>query len=65
MGILEACHSSPFGGHFGAQRTAAKVLQCGFYWPSLFKDSYIFVKTCNECNGPNNFTVIYCRLTSW
>ncbi|XP_075483776.1 uncharacterized protein LOC142523927 [Primulina tabacum] len=25
--ILEQCHSSPYGGHFGASRTAAKVLQ--------------------------------------
>ncbi|XP_073017775.1 uncharacterized protein [Primulina eburnea] len=42
--ILEQCHSSPYGGHFGATRTAAKVLQSGFYWPSLFKDSYTLVK---------------------
>ncbi|XP_075478843.1 uncharacterized protein LOC142519698 [Primulina tabacum] len=25
--ILEKCHSSPYGGHFGASRTSAKVLQ--------------------------------------
>ncbi|XP_073056881.1 uncharacterized protein [Primulina eburnea] len=27
--ILEQCHSSPYGGHFGASRTAANVLQSG------------------------------------
>ena len=29
--ILQHCHSSPYGGHFGGARTAAKVLQSGFY----------------------------------
>ena len=27
----------------------AKVLQPGFYWPSLFKDSHQFVSTCDKC----------------
>ena len=38
--ILNHCHTLPCGGHFGGQRTAAKVLQSGFYWPSLFKDAH-------------------------
>ncbi|XP_072088095.1 uncharacterized protein [Arachis hypogaea] len=29
--ILWHCHNSSYGGHFGAERTAAKVLQSGFY----------------------------------
>jgi hypothetical protein len=29
--ILEHCHSSPRGGHYGAFRTNAKVWQSGFY----------------------------------
>ena len=47
--ILNHCHTLPCGGHFGGQRTAAKVLQSGFYWPSLFKDAHLFVSTCNKC----------------
>ncbi|XP_073036800.1 uncharacterized protein [Primulina eburnea] len=35
--ILEQCHSSPYGGHFGASKTAAKLLQSAFYCPTLFK----------------------------
>ena len=38
--ILNHCHSLPCGGHFGGQRTAAKVLQSGFYWPTLFKGAH-------------------------
>ena len=46
--ILNHCHTLPCGGHFGGQRTAAKVLQSGFYWPSLFKDAHQFISTCDK-----------------
>ena len=26
----------------------AKILQSGFYWPIMFKDSYAFCKTCKN-----------------
>jgi hypothetical protein len=52
--ILQDCHASPYGGHFGGQRTAAKILQSGFYWPTLFKDSFEFVKKCDRCQRTGN-----------
>ena len=42
--VLEHCHTREAGGHFGANKTAAKVLQCGLYWPTLFKDAHEFVR---------------------
>ena len=45
--ILHHCHTLPCGG----QRTAAKVLQSGFYWPTLFKmliNSFPLVTNVNE-----------------
>nr|XP_025685202.1 uncharacterized protein LOC112785994 [Arachis hypogaea] len=36
-------------GHFGGERTAAKVLQCGFFWLTIFQDARELVKNCNEC----------------
>ncbi|CAN6687770.1 unnamed protein product [Malus baccata var. baccata] len=47
--ILSFCHTYACGGHFGTQRTALKVLQCGFYWPSIFKDAKTFCSTCDKC----------------
>nr|GEZ28182.1 reverse transcriptase domain-containing protein [Tanacetum cinerariifolium] len=38
--ILNACHSGPTGGHYGANYTAKKVLDSGFYWPSIYKDAF-------------------------
>ncbi|GJR42367.1 reverse transcriptase domain-containing protein [Tanacetum coccineum] len=47
--ILEACHSGPTGGHYGANFTAKKIFDAGFYWPTIYKDAYEFVKTCDAC----------------
>ena len=52
--ILNQCHTLPCGGHFGGQRTTAKVLQSGFYWPTLFKDTHQFVSTCDKCQRMGN-----------
>ncbi|XP_074277768.1 uncharacterized protein LOC141601392 [Silene latifolia] len=30
-GVLEGCHSSPYGGHHGPSKTVAKILQSRFY----------------------------------
>ena len=54
--ILNHCHTLPCGGHFGGQRTAAKVLQSGFYWPSLFKDAHQFISTCDRCQRMGNIS---------
>ena len=47
--ILTFCHSEACGGHFSARKTADKILQAGFYWPTLFKDCFYFCKTCVQC----------------
>ncbi|GJR79600.1 reverse transcriptase domain-containing protein [Tanacetum coccineum] len=41
--ILKACHSGPTGGHDGANYTAKKVFDSGFYWPTIYKDAHDFV----------------------
>jgi hypothetical protein len=40
--ILECCHSSPYGDHYGAFRSNAKVWQSGFYWPTMYDDTKSF-----------------------
>nr|GFA35895.1 reverse transcriptase domain-containing protein [Tanacetum cinerariifolium] len=47
--ILNACHSGPTGGHYGANYTAKKVFDSGFYWPSIYKDAFELVKRCDSC----------------
>jgi Integrase zinc binding domain len=52
--VLFHCHSSPYGGHSATDKTAAKILQAGFFWPSLFKDVRNFVKACDKCQRMRN-----------
>ncbi|XP_022158988.1 uncharacterized protein LOC111025433 [Momordica charantia] len=54
--ILEACHKSPYGGHFAGRKTAAKVLQSRFFWPSLFRDAHIFNQGCDRYQRSGNLT---------
>ncbi|XP_057451945.1 uncharacterized protein LOC130743734 [Lotus japonicus] len=50
--LLKKAESKPrlaVGGHFGPQRTARKVLDSGFYWPTIFKDASRICSTCEPC----------------
>nr|GEX40135.1 hypothetical protein [Tanacetum cinerariifolium] len=47
--ILTACHSGPTGGHYGANYTAKKVFDSGFYWPTIYKDAFELVRNCDSC----------------
>nr|GFA50670.1 reverse transcriptase domain-containing protein [Tanacetum cinerariifolium] len=39
----------PTGGYYGANYTAKKVFDSGFYWPSIYKDAFELVKRCDSC----------------
>ncbi|GJT76247.1 reverse transcriptase domain-containing protein [Tanacetum coccineum] len=47
--ILKACHSGPTRGHYGANYTAKKVFDSGFYWPTIYKDAHDYVTRCDIC----------------
>ncbi|GJS82215.1 reverse transcriptase domain-containing protein [Tanacetum coccineum] len=49
LDILEACHNGPTGGHHGANLTAKKVFDVGFFWPTIYKDAHELVKNCDSC----------------
>ncbi|GKF15753.1 reverse transcriptase domain-containing protein, partial [Tanacetum coccineum] len=37
--ILTTCHNRPTGGHHGANYTAKKVFDSGFYWSTIYRDA--------------------------
>ncbi|GKD74377.1 reverse transcriptase domain-containing protein, partial [Tanacetum coccineum] len=47
--IFTACLSGPTGGHYGANYTAKKVFDSGFYWPIIYRDAYDLVTRCDTC----------------
>jgi len=46
--ILKEGHDKPYGGDFVDHRTGHKILQMGYYWPSIFRDSKKYVQTCDS-----------------
>ncbi|RVW23429.1 Retrovirus-related Pol polyprotein from transposon 17.6 [Vitis vinifera] len=56
QGILSHCHENACGGHFASQKTAMKVLQSGFTWPSLFKYAHIMCRSCDRCQRIGKLT---------
>ncbi|RVW61762.1 Retrovirus-related Pol polyprotein from transposon opus [Vitis vinifera] len=59
QGILSHCHESACGCHFASQKTAMKVLQLGFCWPSLFKDALTMCRSCDRCQRLGKLTLDY------
>ena len=55
-GIMEKCHASPYEGHFVGDKTSQKILQLGFYWPTIFKDCFEWVKHCDACQRMGNLS---------
>nr|GEV97237.1 reverse transcriptase domain-containing protein [Tanacetum cinerariifolium] len=47
--ILTACHNGPTEGHHGANLTAKKVFDSGFYWPTIYRDAHDLVTRCAAC----------------
>ena len=47
--ILAFCHEQQCGGHHGGRKTTIKVLQSGFFWPTLFKDAHYHYLSCDWC----------------
>ena len=54
--IMNECHASPYGGHFSGERTAHKILQFGFYLPTIFRDCAEWVKLCDRCQKIGNIS---------
>ena len=46
--VINFYHFEACSGHFSSRKTTAKILQFGFYWPTIFKDTYEFFKTCEN-----------------
>ncbi|RDY11027.1 Retrovirus-related Pol polyprotein from transposon 17.6, partial [Mucuna pruriens] len=59
--VLHFCHAAFGGDHYGSTWTARKVLDCGFYWSTIFRDAYQFVSACKQWSFPvsNGYSYIF------
>nr|GEW66000.1 DNA-directed DNA polymerase [Tanacetum cinerariifolium] len=54
--ILKACHEGPTGGHHGANLTAKKVFDAGFFWPLIYRDAHDMIKSSDTCQRQGKFS---------
>ncbi|GJZ59267.1 reverse transcriptase domain-containing protein [Tanacetum coccineum] len=54
--ILDQCHYGPIGGHYGPNVTTKKVLDLGFYWPTIIKEAHTLVRLCEACQKTGNIS---------
>ncbi|KAF8053935.1 hypothetical protein N665_1361s0005 [Sinapis alba] len=47
--MLYHCHGSDYAGHFASFKTVSKILQAGFWWPTMFRDAQAYVAKCDPC----------------
>ena len=47
--IIENFHSKYGTSHGSGLAMAHQISRAGYYWPTLFKDTYEHVKTCHKC----------------
>ena len=53
---IDKCQASLYGGHFVREITSHKILQSGFYWRTLFKDCFEWVKHCDKFQRMGNIS---------
>ncbi|GKA20637.1 reverse transcriptase domain-containing protein [Tanacetum coccineum] len=54
--ILDQCHHGPTGGHYGPNVIAKKVLDSGFYRPTIIKEAHTLVQLCKSCQKTRNIS---------
>ena len=53
--VIREVHEGICGNHSGAQSLVHKLIQAGYYWPTMLKDAQAYVKACDKCQKFSNF----------
>ncbi|GJW96227.1 reverse transcriptase domain-containing protein [Tanacetum coccineum] len=47
--VLREMHDGSCSMHFGPRSVVAKVIQTGYYWPTMHMDARNLIRECNDC----------------
>ena len=53
--VMREIHEGICRNHSGAQSLVLKLIQAGYYWPTMLKDTQAYVKSCDKCQRFRNF----------
>ena len=54
--ILFHCHGSDYTEHLATFKTVSKILQAGFWWPTMFCDAHAYIAQCDKCQREKKST---------
>ncbi|GKE56248.1 reverse transcriptase domain-containing protein [Tanacetum coccineum] len=54
--VLDQCHHGPTSGHYRPNVTAKKVLDSGFYWPTIIKEAHTLFYLFKACQKTRNIS---------
>ena len=52
--VMREVHEGIYGNHSKARSLAHKLIQAGYYWPTMLKDTQTYVKTYDKCQRFSN-----------
>ena len=52
--VMREVHEGICGNHSGVQLLVHKLIQAGYYWPTMLKVTQAYVKTCDKCQRFSN-----------
>ena len=52
--VIREVHEGICGNHSGARSLVYKLIQAGYYWPTMIKDAQTYVKACDKCQRFSN-----------
>ena len=47
--VIESMHTEESGGHYALYNTVKKILNAGYWWPTMYRDTHTFIQTCDSC----------------
>ena len=52
--VMREVHEGICGNHSGSRSLVHKLMQAGYYWPTMQKDVEAYVKACDKCQRFSN-----------
>jgi hypothetical protein len=46
---MKELHEEPLGGYFAFEITKRKLLDVGYWWPTMYRDVHDYCKSCDAC----------------
>jgi hypothetical protein len=47
--VIRELHEGPLGGHFVTKITQRKILDVGYWWPTMYIDVHDYCRSCDAC----------------